>query len=240
MKKLIAFLLLLGCDGSWRNLVLDPPPPRPLTVDIVCDAGGGSSGCTKGSLRQVLTTVTLPPGSVVRLHGLTDRVADARELARYEIPIPKKRTRKAIERAQRQATEALTLTFIRASAPLFTARRRESPVAEMIARAALAGGTNQHIIVLTDARHFTRKPRFDLECMIPTKERFAARLRELLPSWRNTNIHFVFVQLEPVDGNRCSATVEHYNNLRTLWTETLTSLGARVTWSMGNLEGALQ
>jgi len=235
--------------GGLRQAgVIDPAQRESMTVDIICDFGGGSSGCTADSLRDVLmqTASTLPAGSVLRLHGMADQVFDAKELARSEITAPKKKTRHAIAAHRNRQTKEIVDTFLTAAAPLFTNDdRRASPIAETIARAVLAGnpsGGVHHIIVLTDARQVSKASpslgRLDFECgNLPSTDDFAQRLSHLFGTAPNgIAIHFAYVRLEPVANNRCDATIERYEAIKRLWTESLSRLGADVTWSMTRIE----
>lgn len=223
------------------------PTPRsaPKTIDVVCDSGGGSGACTADSLRSLLTQLcpSLSPGSVVRLHGMTDAVADVREIARFEITAPAKKTRRAVSGHRSRETAALVDRFVAAARPLFDGRRRSSPVAETIGRALLAGpvhGSEHEIFVLTDARQVSATSpalgKLDYECgnILPAEE-FAPRLDKLYGAGalRGVNVHFCFVQLEQVEHQRCEATNERYVELKASWTGALSRLGAKVTWSMG-------
>jgi hypothetical protein len=244
---LFILVLLLGCDGireGAANAFRAPAAPTPVVADVICDFGGGSSGCTSESLTALLrdVTPTLPAGSLVRLHGMADAVADGRQLSEFTITKPKKRTVKAVAGHRRRQTDAIVQQFVAAAQPLFAnAERRASPIAETIARALLAGssdGAQRHLFLLTDAREVSRNPslgRIDAECgPIPNPADFAQRLRRLYPpdSLRGVRVHFVHVQLEPVANHRCSATVERYTQLKTTWTCALQAQGATVTWSM--------
>lgn len=239
MKRLLLLIILLfGCDpfGSAE--------PVPQTVDVICDFGGGSSGCTSESLTVLLRDVSpsLPAGSVVRLHGMADAVADGRQLTEFGITKSKKRTVKAVAGHRRRQTDAIVRQFVAAAQPLFAnGNRRASPIAETIARALLAGSPSnaeRHLFVLTDAREVSRNAslgKLDFECgQILDAADFAQRLRRLYPpdSLRGVRVHFVHVQLEPVANHRCSATVERYTQLKNTWTCALQAQGATVTWSM--------
>jgi hypothetical protein len=240
-KFLLLFaLVLVSCDVQH---FLKPERPVPSTVDVICDFGGGSSGCTASSLEVILREVTpsLPAGSVVRLHGMTDDVARASQLAVFTTTKPKKRTVRAVAGHQRRQTDAVVREFLAAAAPVFTIDdRRASPIAETIARVILVGnrtGGNRAVFVLSDGRQFSKASptlgRLDFECgPLPSGEEFGAQLRELLPSTEGIAIHFRFAKLEPVAKNRCAATVERYAALQETWTTALQTVGARVTWSM--------
>ena len=240
MKRLLLLVLLFISCGQFGSA--DQPVPQ--TVDLICDFGGGSSGCDANSLTSLLRAVTpsLPAGSVVRLHGMADAVADGRQLAEFVITKPKKRTVKAVAGHRRRQTEAIVTQFVAAAQPLFAnGNRRASPIAETIARALLAGSPSNaehHLYVLTDAREVSKNAslgKLDFECgRILDAADFAQRLRRLYPpdSLRGVRVHFVHVQLEPVANHRCSATVERYTQLKNTWTCALQAQGATVTWSM--------
>src|SRR5436309_1437688 len=105
MKRLLILaLLFIGC-GQFGSA--DQPVPQ--TVDVICDFGGGSSGCTSESLAALLRDVTpsLPAGSLVRLHGMADAVADGKQLSEFIITAPKKRTVKAVAGHRRRQTDAI-------------------------------------------------------------------------------------------------------------------------------------
>jgi len=248
MKRTLSFLLLLlaACDHlppAIKNYVR-PPRPASIVADVICDFGGGSGGCTNDSLASLLReiTPTLPAGSVVRLHGMADAVADGQQLSEFLITKPKKRTVKAVAGHRRRQTDALIAQFTADARPLLSkADRRASPIAETIARALLAGSppnAERHLYVLTDAREVSRTEtlgKLDFECgQILDAADFAQRLRRLYPpdSLRGVRVHFVHVQLEPVANHRCSATVERYTQLKNTWTCALQAQGATVTWSM--------
>ena len=154
MKRLLLItLLLLGCDRIPDGITkhFGPPErPTPQTVDLICDFGGGSSGCTNESLTSLLREITpnLPAGSVVRLHGMADAVADGKQLSEYRITAPKKKTLKAVAGHRRRQTDAIVKQFVQAAQPLFqNDDRRRSPIAETIGRALLAGslaGVQRH------------------------------------------------------------------------------------------------
>lgn len=247
MKRLLLItLLLLGCDripdGIKKQFRTEHPTPQ--TVDVICDFGGGSSGCTSDSLSSLLReiTPTLPAGSIVRLHGMADAVADGKQLSDFRITAPKKRTLKAVAGHRKRQTDAIVTQFVAAAQPLFaTTDRRRSPIAETIGRALLAGSppnAERHLYLATDAREVSRNPtmgRIDAECgSIIDAADFAQRLARLYPpeSLRGVHVHFVHVQLEPVANNRCMATVERYTQLKNTWTGALEANGATVTWSM--------
>jgi hypothetical protein len=239
-RLLLLVLIFVGCDVQH---FFKPELPVPSTVDVICDFGGGSSGCTASSLETILREVTpsLPAGSVVRLHGMTDDVARASQLAVFTTSAPKKRTVRAVAGHRRRQTEAIVKEFLAAAAPIFTNDdRRASPIAETIARVVLAGNPTsgaREVFVLSDGRQFSKASptlgKTDFECApLPTGDEFGARLRELLPSTKGIAIHFRFAKLEPVAKNRCAATVERYAALQETWTTSLQQVGARVTWSM--------
>lgn len=248
MKRLLFLLVLcLGCDRIPEGIKKQFGPaeqPAPQTVDLICDFGGGSSGCTASSLETVLREVTplLPAGSVVRLHGMTDDVARASQLALFTTSAPKKRTVRAVAGHRRRQTETIVKEFLAAAAPLFTNDdRRASPIAETIARVILAGNPTsgpREVFVLSDGRQFSKASptlgKTDFECAapLPTGDEFGQRLRKLLPSAKGIAIHFRFAKLEPVAKNRCAATVERYAALQKTWITALQAVGARVTWSM--------
>lgn len=249
MKRLLLItLLLLGCDDIPESIKKQLGPaeqPRPQTVDLICDFGGGSSGCTPDSLTSLLReiTPTLPAGSVVRLHGMADAVADGRQLSEYEITAPKKRTLKAVSGHRKRQMDAIVKQFVEAAQPLFeNADRRASPIAETIARALLAGApqdAERHLYLLTDAREVSKNAslgRLDYECSkIIDAADFAQRLSRLFPpdSLHGVHVHFVHVQLEPIANQRCAgATIERYTQLKNTWMGALETQGATVTWSM--------
>lgn len=248
----VATLLFYACGRAHvppavASVFLDPVERQAVTVDIVCDYGGGSTGCTQDSLGELLRTLvpTLPAGSLLRLQGMTDSVLTEHELARYTITQSHKRTRRALEHHTEQDTNAVLTTFLPAAAPVFDhPDRHASPIAETIARSVIAGPlprTAQHIYVLTDARQVSRSALGDLdfECGdLPSVDKFSDGLRELIaPStFTGVAIHFAYVRLEPVENNRCTATLQQYVATRELWTKSLEKLGASVTWSMGPVQ----
>jgi len=244
---MLVVVVLVGCNDIKTRVknVLVPEKPSPQTVDVLCDAGGGSSGCTSDSLTRLLREVTpdLPAGSVVRLHGMADDVAHATELARFTITASRKRTVRAVAAHREQQTSAITTQFLAAAAPLLqNDARRASPIAETIARVILAGNPTtgtRTLYVLSDGRQFSKASpalgHTDWECgHIPSGQEFAQRLRHLLPERSSDGIaiQFRFAKLEPVAKDRCPATVERYAALQETWTTALTQVGARVTWSM--------
>ncbi|MGK2855973.1 MAG: hypothetical protein ACSLFQ_02075 [Thermoanaerobaculia bacterium] len=249
MKRLFPLIFLFAlcaCDVTDRARdFIAPPKDPPQTIDLICDFGGGSSGCTSDSLTSILREITpgLPAGSVVRLHGMTDDVAEATQLASFTITAPKKRTVRAVAGHKSRQTEAIVTQFLAAAAPVFKNEdRRQSPVAETIARVVMAGNATagaREITVLSDTRQVSKRSpalgSLEFECgpILPGDE-FAKRLCALFPE-RGANgitIHFRFAKFEPVANNRCTATVERYAALKNAWTVGLEQLGARVTWSM--------
>jgi hypothetical protein len=249
VKRVVVLFLLvvIGCDRIPKDLkqpFLPAAQPTPITVDLICDFGGGSSGCTAESLTSLLReiTPTLPAGSRIRLHGMADAVADGRQLTECEITAPKKKTLKAVSGHRKRHTDAIVNQFVAAAQPLFAnANRRASPIAETIGRALLAGSPEQserHLYVLTDAREVSKNPslgKLDFECgPILDAEDFAQRLARLYPpdALRGVHVHLVHVQLEPVANNRCVASLERYSQLKNSWTGALQAHGATVTWSM--------
>jgi hypothetical protein len=245
-RLLLIALLVLGCDripDGIKKPFVPAAQPALQTVDVICDFGGGSSGCTSESLTALLRDITpsLPSGSLVRLHGMADAVADGRQLSEYMIMGPKKRTVKAVVGHRRRQTGAIVTQFVAAAQPLFAnADRRRSPVAETIALTLIVGNptrAERHIYLLTDAREVSKSASLgslDFECSIIDAADFAQRLRRLYPpdSLRGVTVHFVHVQLEPVANHRCEATIENYTRLKNTWTYALEAQGARVTWSM--------
>ncbi len=244
---LVLAFLAFGCDNVTqraRNFI-SPPKPTAKTLDIICDFGGGSSGCTTDSLSSLLReiTPTLPAGSIVRLHGMTDDVAQATQLASFTTSEPKKRTARAVSGHKERQTEEIVTQFLAAASPIFqNDDRRASPIAETIGRVILAGNPTKgprEIHTLTDGRQFSKTSpalgKLDFECgPILTSDEFAKRLRALLPerAAHNIAIHFRYAKLEPIAKNRCPATVERYAALQDTWTEALEQLGAKATWSM--------
>lgn len=248
MKRfLLITLLLVACDRIPEGIKKQFGPaaaPTPIVADVICDFGGGSSGCTSNSLTSLLRdiTPTLPAGSVIRLHGMADAVADGRQLSEFTITAPKKRTLKAVAGHRKRQTDVIVTQFVTAAQPLFaTTDRRRSPIAETIGRALLSGspaGAERHLFLLTDAREVSKNATLgslEFECgPIVDAADFAQRLARLYPpeSLRGVHVHFVHVQLEPVANNRCTATVERYTQLKNTWTGALEANGATVTWSM--------
>ena len=247
MKRLLFLfiVLLVGCDRIPDGIKKQFGPaaaPTPITADLMCDFGGGSSGCTPDSLTSLLRdmTPTLPAGSVVRLHGMADAVADGKQLSEFTITTPKKKTLKAVTGHRKRQTDAIVTQFVAAAQPLFAnADRRRSPIAETIGRALLASANGErHLYVLTDAREVSKNAslgKLDFECgTIIDTANFAQRLSRLYPrdSLRGVGVHFVHVQLEPVANNRCTATVERYTQLKNTWMGALKAHGAILTWSM--------
>jgi hypothetical protein len=248
MKRLVLLtLLLVGCGRIPDNIKQyfgHGEQPTPKTVDLICDFGGGSSGCTNDSLTSLLREIapTLPAGSEIRLHGMADAVADGKQLSEYQVTAPKKKTLKAVSGHRKRQTDAIVAQFEADAQPLFaSADRRRSPIAETIARAILAGGpehAERHLYVLTDAREVSRNVslgKLDFECgPIIDADDFAQRLSHLYPPdlLRGVTVHFVHVQLESVANNRCAATIERYTQLKNTWTGALQANGATVTWSM--------
>jgi len=250
MRKLFLALilpLLVACNDLRARVknVVAPEKPSPQTVDVICDAGGGSSGCSADSLAVILREITpkLPAGSVVRLHGMTDDVAQATQLSAYTTSASKKRTVRAVAGHKARQIEEVTAQFLTAAEPVLkNDDRRASPIAETIARVILSGNPTsgtRTLYVLSDGRQFSKASpalgRIDFECgTILTGDEFAQRLRHLIPE-RNSDgitIHFRFAKLEPIAKDRCPATVERYAALQEAWTTALTQVGARVTWSM--------
>lgn len=247
MKRLLFLLVLcLGCDRipeGIANQFRAPAAPTPIVADVIFDFGGGSSA-NEASLTALLRdiTPTLPAGSVVRLHGMADAVADGRQLSEFTITAPKKKTLKAVSGHRKRQTDAIVTQFVAAVQPLFAnAERRRSPIAETIGRAILAGGAanaERHLYLLTDGREVSKNAslgKLDTECgEIPDAADFAQRLSRLYPpdSLRGVHVHFVHVQLEPVANQRCAATIERYTQLKNTWTGALETQGATVTWSM--------
>jgi hypothetical protein len=248
MKRLLLItLLLIGCDripASIKKQFGSTEQPKPQTVDLICDFGGGSSGCTPESLTSLLREIapSLPAGSVIRLHGMADAVADGKQLSEFTIAAPKKKTLKAVSGHRKRQTDAIVKQFVAAAQPLFAnADRRRSPIAETIGRALLAGspaGAERHLFLLTDAREVSKNSslaKLDFECgPIVDAPDFAQRLARLYPpdALRDVHVHFVHVQLEPVANNRCVASLERYSQLKNTWTGALQAHGATVTWSM--------
>jgi hypothetical protein len=184
----------------------------------------------------------LPVGSVVRLQSVTDAISDSRVITSFASARSRRQSRYAVTVHRASEKQAALAALSRAAAPLFAEPdRHASPIAESIARAVLAGSATagrHHIVVLSDARHVSRSPslgKLDFECgSLPEVETFAAGLQSLAPAelWRATVVHFVNVQVEPVDGGRCASTLERYTAIRHLWLSSLRALDVRVTWSM--------
>ena len=243
-------LLAVACDVRplGRALgVLDAQMQPPVTLDIACDSGG-SSGCTPPSLDVTLRTLVplLPSGSVVRLHGITDRLVTSRELSQFVITAPVKTTRRAVQEHTGRQLAAIRTQFLAAAAPLFRQTvRHASPIASAIVRMVQDGnpsGGVQHLVLLTDAREYSRDPvlgRLDFECGLPPPD-FGDRLARLFAkdSLRGVHVHFIYAELGPVDGARCrDPDTTAYAALREAWVTGLSRQGAVVTWSMGSLGG---
>ncbi len=260
------FLLLalcccvFSCDWrlpSWvRSIACDAPPTAPITVDILCDVGGGSSACSEVSLANALLGIApvLGPGSVVRLYAVSDNVSASGELARFVAGAPVRKTRRELASFAEAQKYTLLDDFQQAAAPLFRPQdRHASPIAEHLVRCVLAGnpsGGVHHVVILTDARQVSGGRRvvsssdslqgIDLECGdLLSVDDFTTRLQAALPpdGLRGVVVHFGYVALTPVDHDRCAATVERYAAVRELWVQTLTRLGAQVFWSMDSVNG---
>lgn len=251
MKRIIFALLLslvAACDDTTDRIkrLISPSKPVAVTADVICDFGGGSgsAGCTEASLESLLReiTPTLAAGSVIRLHGMTDDVAQATQLATFTTTAPKKKTVRAVAGHQQRQTDAIVTQFIAAAQPLFQHEdRRQSPIFETIARVLImesSPNTSRAIYVSTDARHVSRGSpalgSIDYECAtILTADELAPRLRNLFPqdSANGVVIHFRHVKLEPVAKNRCPSTIERYSSMKESF-RAFEQVGARVTWSM--------
>jgi hypothetical protein len=154
----------------------------------------------------------------------------------------RRQSRYAVTVHRANEKQAALDAFSRGAAPLFAEpERHASPIAESIARAVLAGSATvgpHHIVVLSDARQVSRSPslgKLDFECgVLPDAETFAEALQLLAPreSWRKTTVHFVNVQVEPVDADRCVSTLERYTAIRNVWLSSLRALDVRATWSL--------
>jgi hypothetical protein len=241
----IFFAVVTGCKDARATLesagLIDSPPQVPVTLDVLCDPGGGSSACTQANLELAFASHAphLPPKSLVRLYGMTDSIAETKELVRFTTTPPPKTSRRAIQRHQEQQTRDLRTLVQEAARPLFThQKRRSSPIAENLARVLTAEspqGNRRIVVILSDARQVSTSDslgHLDFECgRLPTTEALTAGLRRLLPDQRDVSIQFCFATLEPVDRNRCTASIERYASIKELWTTALTNLGAHVTWT---------
>lgn len=236
----ILLVVLAGCSDARSTVaealgIADKPAPKPITVDVLCDPSAGST-CAQAELRDVLsgclTSAAVRPGSIVRLWMQGADVTTTRMVGQVA-SIDTKRTGKRARRhfEQRWIGES-TQSLIGSAKELLQKRQRRSPIAESITRIALDVPSPAHprvIIVIGDSLEVSTLG--DFECgSLPGTKRFLRDLHrhDVLTAdlLHGISVDFCFVDLKPVDHNRCAMTLERAFAVRQLWEAAIRSAGA--------------
>ena len=235
-----ALLALAACrngGSSFAELlgVKDKPVAQPVTIDVLCDPSRGST-CTKATLRLVLTqslnTAVDRPGSSVRLWMQGHDVATTCMIA-AAISSRTKLTGKhsKLRHQQRWVSTQVRILTDKAAVHLLKKRRR-SPIAESITRAALARTESpmpRVLIVVSDGLEVSTFG--DFECgTLPSAKRFVRDLQHnnVLParSLSGISVHFSHADLAPIDGERCAVTLKRVGEISNLWSAAIRAAGA--------------
>jgi len=228
-----------ACDRATRTCeqvgVCDEPAKPAELVDLVCDASQWSS-CNATTLPKTLDIALQRladrPGSRIRLWFLGETAANTSIVGEQTIaPIPRgnERARKAKLAAILSTAKEMLLAGARERLEAPPVRR--SPLAEAIAKIALAesGGLPRRLILVTDAREVTSDN--DFECrLLPSDAQFLAALRRrsiFLPGQlAGIDVSLTYVVTSPAAGRGCPITLERDMRVRALWKSALTAANA--------------
>jgi hypothetical protein len=238
---LAVLFLLASCNRLRKTCealgLIDPATPRPVLLDLYCDASEGSP-CTASTLRETLD-LALPfiarrPGSSLRLWAQGESLEETLVVGAAQSPAAHLGRARAQEAQRYQFVETARSALFSAMRPVFERRpRRRSPIVEGLTRVALAKpteGEERFLVVISDGREVSALG--DFECgSLPSREVFLARLakRELLGAGtlRDTRVFFAYLGPTPVAGGRCPVTIERTLRIEALWRAALEHAGAR-------------
>jgi len=233
-----------GAGLETIGLVTTPDPPA-VSVDLLCDRPACNRVTLPQTLDPVLGELARRPGSSLRewLQGedvtATTLVAECVSPAKDEASdtVRAAGTARFLHDARTALQQAVQPAM---NAPLNTV----SPIAESITKIALTPSTSASdrrvLIILSDARHVVIKKHQDWECgTLPEPETFIKGLHAeaILPpaSLRGIDVLIAGAAVGPVDGGRCTFTLERASRIERLWIATLRAAGAR---SIAYLPGA--
>lgn len=237
-------LLVWGCDSrgtgsaSVHNACLavglcDKPRAEAVTLDILCDASRGSS-CDRTTalavIDEALRGLGDRSGSTLRLWSMGATGAETRTVATIVVPSVTgsvRAQRNQIERWAASTRAALSLAL----EPTFAATpARRSPIAESIAKVALASARSPHrrVIVVGDARESSGLGDFECGSLDARSFRRALARRRILgeASASGIGFDFAFMTAGPVASRGCTVSMGRETAVRELWRSSLTSAGA--------------
>jgi hypothetical protein len=223
--------------GACETLgITDPPAPRRLVVDVICDRSSGSP-CTQPNLAEtwdaILPALSSRPGSQVRLWLQGEDVSSTGIASKAIVPefrSHRPRARRSEERTWVASSRHLLLASTR---PVWSSKPpRHSPIAEALTKISLTeapAGSERIVVALTDGREVSSFG--DFECgSLPLKDVFLARLAKgclLAPvSFSNVRVLFAYIGPTPIDDRHCSVTLERTERIKSLWKEALVRAGA--------------
>lgn len=243
MIRLIAVSVMgvsMAACSDWQGAcaaagVCDPPPPSPVTLNLICDHSQGST-CTRRTLEDTLRVLVAElserPGSELRLWMIGSTVDQAALAGTASAP-PLPRSRGA-RQSQLDSFRLSTIgTLVAATDAHFDRPPARSPIIDTLARVLMVGTVSgrQTAVVISDAREFGR---LDFECgRLPAPGDLLERMRaeRVLPqtSLMNTTVAFTYVGIPPVDRARCAASIQRTRDIEDLWRELVTGSGGQVT-----------
>jgi len=231
---------LAGCDWSKRTVVdlglVDAPAPPPLAVEVLCDGSRGST-CSVSTLALVLnptlTAAASRPGSIVRLWMQGSTVDRTRIVWAATSLKPQRSGRRAVQDEESRWVAKSLRDALLAARPSLGCRGVRSPIAETVTRVSLATApqdAERWIVVLSDGLEVSDFANF--ECAnLPRASTFVqslGRKRVLGPdSLAGIHVRMCFLDLGPVDGDRCPMTVARALGVRALWAAALAAAGSR-------------
>jgi hypothetical protein len=235
-----------ACGGSPQPGILsgacevlgitDPPAPRRLVVDVLCDRSSGSP-CSQKNLTEtwdaILPALAFRPGNQVRLWLQGEDVSNTGIVSKTIVP-EFRRHRRRDRRSEEKGWVATSKDLLLSSTmPVWTSRQpKHSPIAEGLTKIAMTEvppDSERIVVALTDGREVSRFG--DFECgSLPMKDAFLARLTAgclLAPaSFAGIRVLFAYIGPTPIDDRHCSVTLEKTERIKSLWKEALEHAGA--------------
>jgi hypothetical protein len=231
---------LAACDWSKRTAtqmgLIDSPVPAPLVTEIVCDGSRGST-CSASTLEMVLTSAlnaaASRPGSIVRIWMQGSTVERTQMVWTGTSVKPHRSGRRAVHDEQSRWIAKSLRDSMAATRLRFGGRALRSPIAETVTRVSLATsppGADRWIVVLSDGLEFSDFANFECATLPPATTFVQALQRKRvlgLGSLAGIHVRMCFLDLAPVDGDRCPMSVARAIDVRALWASALTAAGSR-------------
>ena len=242
LRFVVALAVLEGCDGerpdtAWHRAcewssICGSRSLGPETIDLIDDPSVGSSGTTDHFgevLDQLLRRTAARPGSRLRVWVLARSAESVVNIGERVSPKSTARSERSRAKERERWIKENKESLLAAAQTSLSITIRRSPIAETLARVALANSTTgpRTIIFVSDGREMSDYGSF--ECRrLPSPSEFAATLRRanVLPPGRlqGVRVVFAFMRLAPV--GRCSTTIDRETRIREIWTSALKTAGA--------------